>query len=87
MPGRFRSGTQFVFLRGFLFVQTFCYLDPSALTTVSPKANLAKGDLFAISLNEDATQKLVMQVDRVDEERQIQAAIPGIEKFLHGFQL
>jgi len=32
-----------------------------------------KGDLFAISLNENGKQKLVMQVDRVDEERLIQS--------------
>ena len=59
------------------------YLDPSAPTTVSPKANLFKGDLFAISLNEDGSQKLLLQVDRVDEERTIPSAIPGMETSYH----
>ena len=47
-------------------------------TTVSLKANLAKGDLFAISLNDECTQKLIMQVDKVDEERHIQGQVPDI---------
>ncbi len=45
------------------------------------KTNLIKGDLFAISLNDECTQKLVMQVDRVDDERQIQSPNPGRKKF------
>ncbi|UJR27809.1 hypothetical protein I4U23_009078 [Adineta vaga] len=49
-----------------------------ALTTVNPKTNLVKGDLFVISLNDDDTQKLVMQVDRVDDERLIQPTHPEI---------
>jgi len=57
----------------------FLYLDPCAPTIVSPKTNLVKGDLFAISLNDEGTQKLVMQVDKVDDERQIQPAIPGFK--------
>ncbi|CAF3911665.1 unnamed protein product [Adineta steineri] len=52
--------------------------NPSALTIVSPKTNLAKGDLFVISLNDDDTQKLVMQVDRLDDERLIQSPHPEI---------
>jgi len=48
-------------------------LDLSTPTTVNPKTTLVKGDLFAISLNENGKQKLVMQVDRVDEERLIQS--------------
>jgi len=47
------------------------YLDLIAPTTVSPKINLVKGDLFVISLNDDETQKLVMQVDRVDETQNL----------------
>lgn len=43
-------------------------------TTVSPKTNLNKGDLFVISLNEEGTQKILMQVD---DERQIQTPNPG----------
>ncbi|CAF3826595.1 unnamed protein product [Adineta steineri] len=38
----------------------------SAPTLINNKTNLHKGDLFVISLNDDGTQKLVMQVD---EER------------------
>lgn len=52
-------------------------LDLSTPTTVNPKTLLAKGDLFAVSLNDSGKQKLVMQVDRVDEERQIQSQQPG----------
>jgi len=39
-----------------------------------------KGDLFVISLNDDETQKLVMQVDKVDDERQSQSQAPGFKK-------
>jgi len=39
-----------------------------------------KGDLFVISLNDDETQKLVMQVDKVDDERQSQPQAPGFKK-------
>jgi hypothetical protein len=65
-----------------LEVQFYYTLDPSAPTIVSPKANLAKGDLFVISLDEEGTQKLVMQVDKVEDERQIQPTIPGLKKKL-----
>jgi hypothetical protein len=51
------------------------YLDVSAPTSVNNKTNLHKGDLFVISLNDDDTQKLVMQVD---EERSAPLANPGI---------
>jgi hypothetical protein len=50
------------------------YLDASAPTLVNNKANLHKGDLFVTSLNDDGTQKLVMQVD---EERTGPSANPG----------
>ena len=54
------------------------HLDPSpsasALTTVNNRVNLRKGDLFVISLNDDGTQKLVMQVD---EERTSSATARG----------
>ncbi|CAF1052106.1 unnamed protein product [Adineta ricciae] len=47
----------------------------SAPTIVSPKINLAKGDLFVMNLyDNNDTQKLLMQVDRVDDERAIQSA-------------
>ncbi len=49
-------------------------LDASAPTLVNNKTNLHKGDLFVISLNDDETQKLVMQVD---EERAGTSANPG----------
>ena len=49
-------------------------LDTSASTVVNTKTNLRKGDLFVISLNDDGTQKLVMQVD---EERANASANPG----------
>ncbi|CAF1097333.1 unnamed protein product [Rotaria sp. Silwood1] len=52
--------------------------NPSTPTTVSPKTNLLKGDLFVINLNDDDTEKIVMEVDRVDEERQIQTIYPEI---------
>ncbi len=61
------------------FLRIFEYLDPSGPTSVSPKTNLIKGDLFVISLNDESTQKIVMQVDRVDDERQIQIQHPGIK--------
>lgn len=68
----------FLFDEEFLDIDISECLDPSALTTISPKTTLAKGDLFAISLNEDATQKLLLQLDRVDDERTIQPAVPGM---------
>jgi hypothetical protein len=49
-------------------------LDASAPTVVNNKTNLHKGDLFVISLNDDGTQKLVMQVD---EERTNPSVNPG----------
>jgi len=50
------------------------YLDASAPTLINNKTNLHKGDLFVISLNDDGTQKLVMQVD---EERAGPSVNPG----------
>ncbi|CAF3777058.1 unnamed protein product [Rotaria magnacalcarata] len=47
----------------------------SAPTLVTSKTNLHKGDLFVISLNEEGTQKLVLQVD---EERLAATAPPEI---------
>lgn len=61
-------------------MKIFAYLDPSAPTTISPKAGLGKGDLFAISLNDDGTQKLLLQIDRVDDERPIPSPIPGMNR-------
>lgn len=46
----------------------------SALTTVNSRVNLKKGDLFVISLNDDGSKKLVIQVD---EERTNSAPNPG----------
>lgn len=43
----------------------------------SPKTNLVKGDLFVINLNDDNTEKLLLEVDKTDDERTIQAANPG----------
>ena len=58
-------------------MKSFGYLDSIVQTTVSPKTNLIKGDLFVLCLNEGGTQKLLLQVDRVDDERQIQSNMPG----------
>jgi hypothetical protein len=66
-------------------MKIFEYLDPSVPTTVSPKTNLIKGDLFVVCLNDEGTQKLVMQVDRVDDERQIQSPIPGRKNISYMF--
>ncbi|CAF3237234.1 unnamed protein product [Rotaria sp. Silwood2] len=52
--------------------------NPSTPTIVSPKANLVKGDLFVINLNDDGTEQLVMEVDSVDNERPIQTLYPEI---------
>jgi hypothetical protein len=49
-------------------------LDASAPTRVNSRTNLRKGDLFVISLNDDGTEKLVMEVD---EERASPLADPG----------
>ncbi|CAF1152502.1 unnamed protein product [Rotaria sordida] len=46
--------------------------------TITRKTNLAKGDLFVINLNDDGTEKIVMEVDRADDERPIQTANPEI---------
>ncbi|CAF3206838.1 unnamed protein product, partial [Rotaria sp. Silwood2] len=45
----------------------------SAPTLVNNRTNLHKGDLFVINLNDEGTQKLVMEVD---EERSATAAHP-----------
>ncbi|CAF4270186.1 unnamed protein product [Rotaria sp. Silwood2] len=47
----------------------------SAPTLVNNRTNLHKGDLFVINLNDEGTQKLVMEVD---EERSATAAHPEI---------
>jgi len=77
---RFRLRCRVAFTRGQSLLTSLAYsnmkiivLDLSTPTTVNPKTTLVKGDLFAISLNENGKQKLVMQVDRVDEERLIQS--------------
>lgn len=58
----------------FFFNQIYSYLDATAPTLVNSRTNLHKGDLFVISLNDEGTQKLVMQVD---EERAGSAIDPG----------
>ncbi|CAF3363299.1 unnamed protein product [Rotaria socialis] len=49
--------------------------NPSGPTTASSRTGLAKGDLFVINLNENGTEKLLLEVD---DERQIQAVHPEI---------
>jgi len=68
--------TKFVYLSNIKIIsfEFFSYLDASAPTLINNKTNLHKGDLFVISLNDDDTQKLVMQVD---EERAGPSVNPG----------
>jgi hypothetical protein len=50
---------------------------------------LVKGDLFTLTLNQDNTQKLILQVDRVDDDRPIQPTQLGTrgESIHRGFLL
>ena len=50
------------------------HLDPIMPTTVNPKTNLHKGELFVLNLNEQGTQKILLEVD---EERSNQSPHPG----------